>query len=144
MTDTLAEIAARYGAIIPDGLTVTVIPKGVSSIPYPVWREGAHGPGLYQPDGAKQFRAAMWSHVPKPKRPKPVKEPKPRKERTEPPKPLKPVAEKTASLIRPLHAAGMTNKEIAAATGKKPGGVKELIRRLGLKSNTKRKTNNGE
>ena len=143
MTDrsTLDAIAERYGAIIPPDLTVNVIPKGTSALPYPVWREakGNTSAGLYIPDGEKHFRAAMWNHVPKPKKPKPPKAAKPA-----PKAKVGGVSAKTADLLKPLHAAGMTNAGIAAAVGKTPKGVKELIRRMGLSANRKRKTNNGD
>ena len=46
---TIAEIAARYAAIVAPDLRAVVVPRGVSAVPVPVWRDGTSGlrEGLY-------------------------------------------------------------------------------------------------
>lgn len=39
MTETAAQIAARYGATLPQGVTVTRVPAGVSGLPELVWTD---------------------------------------------------------------------------------------------------------
>ena len=59
---TIAEIAARYAAIVAPDLRAVVVPRGVSAVPVPVWRDGAKGPGLYDTESPQCFGKKMWAN----------------------------------------------------------------------------------
>ena len=53
--DLVAEIAARYGAVIAPGVTVQRLPTGASARPYPVWNPDKNR--LDVPDWQEQLAA---------------------------------------------------------------------------------------
>ena len=115
---TIAEIAARYAAAVAPDLRAVVVPRGVSAVPLPVWRDGTSGlrEGLYDPIGGESFRARMWSHMPTPRKVKPLGQ--------------------TVNVLR-LHGEGKSNAEISAATGMTGRNIVKALRRNGLFSNKK-------
>jgi hypothetical protein len=112
---TIAEIAARHSAVVAPDVRAVVVPRGVSAVPVPVWREGTSGlrEGLYDPIGGESYRARMWGHAP----------------------PLQPTS--TTKTVLSLHAEGKSNAEISAATGMTGRNIVKALRRNGLFSNKK-------
>lgn len=116
--DMIAEIAARYGAGVAQGVTVQRLPTGATSRPLPVWDEAKQK--LVVPDWKEHEKAARAASV---KRTRRVT----RKARAEDQAALQKVLE--------LHAAGATTAAIAAACGISQGYCRSILSRSGLQAN---------
>ena len=114
MSDLLAEIAARYGATVSPGASLTVVARGVSSRPLPVW----DGKRLTVPDWNEQKKAAQRAGVAASRRAAKFR------------------AADTAARVeklRELHVAGARVPVMAAALGVSVPYVYQLLSSLGLR-----------
>lgn len=112
--ESVADIAARYGASIAPGVVVQRLPTGVSSRPYPVW------------DGEKnQLVVPDWKEEAERQKRAGIRRNQAARKRG--------MAQDAALMARliEMHAAGMRPPAIAAATGLKPDQVYRLLRAAG-------------
>jgi AraC-like DNA-binding protein len=114
--ESLADIAARYGATVARGVTVQRLPIGASARPLPVW----DGKKLIVPDWQEQRKALQASGVRRARAKAKVAK-----------------AEDDAMLQRllDLHAAGATNAVIAQACGISESYCRAMLSRNGRTAN---------
>jgi AraC-like DNA-binding protein len=114
--ESLADIAARYGATVAPGVTVQHLPIGASALPLPVW----DGKKLIVPDWQEQRKALQASGVRRARAKAKVAK-----------------AEDDAMLQRllDLHSAGATNAAIAQACGISESYCRAMLSRNGRTAN---------
>lgn len=122
MSETPAEIAARYGATIAPGVTVQQIERGRSSFPTPVW-DGTHlVSGVSREENMARMKRIATQNMSARSRKRGGCRKSPE------------VAERRAKVAE-LHAQGLTNAQIVEQTGQTNETLWNDIKILGLHAN---------
>ncbi len=108
-----ARMAEQYGCIVPDGIEVKQIPRGVSGEPLPYWDGVRLTDGLTRAESAKRHKRRVWAGI----------------RRVDPE-----VAARRARVMN-LHSQGLTTRQICDAVNLSECTVYHYYRDLGLKAN---------
>lgn len=108
-----ARIAEQYGCIVPEGIEVKQIPRGVSGEPLPYWDGKQLTDGISRTEALKRHKRRVWAGV----------------RRVDPE-----VAARRARVMN-LHSQGLTTRQICDAVKLSECTVYHYYRDLGLKAN---------
>ena len=108
-----ARMAEQYGCIVPEGIEVKQIPRGVSGEPLPYWDGVQLTDGLTRAESAKRHKRRVWAGF----------------RRVDPE-----VAARRARVMN-LHSQGLTTRQICEAVNLSECTIYHYYRDLGLKAN---------
>ena len=108
-----ARMAEQYGCIVPEGIEVKQIPRGVSGEPLPYWDGKQLTDGLTRAESAKRHKRRVWAGI----------------RRVDPE-----VAARRARVMN-LHSQGLTTRQICDVVNLSEGTIYDYYRALGLKAN---------
>lgn len=108
-----ARMAEQYGCIVPEGIEVKQIPRGVSGEPLPYWDGKQLTDGMSRTEAVKRHKRRVWAGV----------------RRVDPE-----VAARRARVMN-LHSQGLTTRQICEAVNLSECTIYHYYRDLGLKAN---------
>ena len=108
-----ARMAEQYGCIVPEGIEVKQIPRGVSGEPLPYWDGKQLTDGISRAESVKRHKRRVWAGM----------------RRVDPE-----VAARRARVMN-LHSQGLTTRQICEAVNLSECTIYHYYRDLGLKAN---------
>jgi len=108
-----ARMAEQYGCIVPEGIEVKQIPRGVSGEPLPYWDGKQLTDGISRAESVKRHKRRVWAGF----------------RRVDPE-----VAARRARVMN-LHSQGLTTRQICDVVNLSEGTIHDYYRAIGLKAN---------